>query len=80
MPPVPTGRSIFILRYLMSILPILKHWLPRRKRVMSDVMAYVIILVFPSKSLLPILLRSMRITSRSERMVGRCSVRGDTGL
>ena len=46
---------------------------------MSDVMVYVIILVFPSKSLLPILLRSMRITSRSERMVGRCSVRGDMG-
>lgn len=35
---------------------------------------------FPSKSLLPILLRSMRITSRSERMAGRCSVRGDMGL
>lgn len=35
---------------------------------------------FSEQSLLPILLRSMRITSRSERMVGRCSVRGHGAL
>lgn len=57
-----------------------KALVAKKKRIMNDAMAYVIILVFPSKSLLPILLRSMRITSRSERMAGRCSVRGDMGL